>query len=133
MLVWDVLASGLTALGVTVLLCAVLGWRRHERRRWMPSGVLIFSLIFAGAWALGAWLTPFDGHPLSGLYWATYAVSALIVGLAVAAVLPQRVLQQSIERNQPVRLPAPGGQIGGILYWLVMTGLVVMIVRHYVM
>jgi thiol:disulfide interchange protein len=127
----------LTALLIAILM--VTGFLLLIRRSGTQYGKLwLFLIVFVATWAGGVWIRPF-GPPVKGVYWLTFALAGIIAVGLIGLFTPQRPphgRHETLEKLEQVKrseeLQQATTMTLGLLFWLVLSILVLAIVFRYV-
>jgi hypothetical protein len=106
------------------------GLRGHG---WGMGLLFFFLILFLATWAGGLWLTPI-GPLWLGVPWFSYLLVALIIGLLLATLTPDRRLGPSpSDRDLKKRAAARAETLIAVdvLFWFLILGLLIAIVARY--
>jgi hypothetical protein len=124
----------LIALLFALLFTAIFAAGLRKKGPW-ASLVLFFVIIFLATWAGGIWLHPI-GRPVWGVHWMAFLFVGLVIALILAATVPGRQEESSVELVDPNKERAEKkAALGalGILFWVLMVALIVAIIARYVL
>jgi hypothetical protein len=98
------------------------------------AGIFFFFLIlFLATWAGGLWLTPI-GPLWWGVPWLSFFLVALIVGLLLAALTPDRRRRPYARSTEPPgRRQAETAIALDVFFWVLIVGLLIAIMARYFM
>ncbi|MFP4114140.1 MAG: hypothetical protein ACOC2Y_04925 [Spirochaetota bacterium] len=119
----------LVALLVAVLLAALFGGL-FGRRQGAPGFAIVFLLFFLFAWAGGLWIEPY-GPPVFGVYWLPGLVVTLLIFLLLAALAERRPPKSTREVKAEIEARQEAVTALGVLFWVLIGGLIVAIVIAY--
>jgi len=123
----------LIALLFAVLFTVIFAAGFRRRGPW-ASLVLFFMIIFLATWAGGIWLHPI-GRPLWGVHWMAFLFVGLVIALLLAAAVPSRQEESSVELVDPKKEKADRkAALGalGVFFWVLIIALIVAIIARYV-
>ncbi|MDX1571302.1 MAG: hypothetical protein R3200_12530 [Xanthomonadales bacterium] len=123
----EVLFALLLGLIVASLLVGPAG--RRGPGPWSGFG-FFFLILFFFIWAAGVWITPVGPH-FYGASWATFLVSALLLFLLFAALLPPSTPRRHPADPEMVE-PDAAAAVVGVVFWLLLVGLILAIVAAYI-
>ena len=140
MLWLEMLLAATAALPLSLVLVLVFRWERPAREGFWASFVFVFILMTLFTWAAGVWLSPF-GPRTWNLYWAPFGLSALVLALILAAVIPphrrwfQRTRDEAYQlhevRDREGRPPMTVWKAFGLWFWVLAIALIIAIAAHY--
>lgn len=130
------MAEFFVALIVALLVSVLFGYAL--RRRIPRKGFFWFFLILLLAtWAGGMWIGPF-GPTFRGIFWLPFVLVAVLVGLLLAAIAPQRppssrieTLEMLEEIEQKRKLEKLTYISFGVFFWVALFALITVIIVRY--
>jgi hypothetical protein len=112
---------------ILTLLLAV-GFRGQP---WGGGVVFFFLILFLATWAGGLWLTPV-GPLMLGVPWMSFLLVALIVGLILLSMTPDGRRREEPLASKKAAAPAKIAIALDFFFWLLIGGLLIAIMAHYV-
>ena len=135
MIVLDVLVVIVIAMALSLLLTSGFRWRHPRGGESAGSAILFLFLILAFAMlAAGAWLPPL-GPPFWGSSFFTFFLAGLFVVLVILAVAPppRRRPATRAEAIEEIRESEAAGMVFGVLFWILLLGLITVLVLRWIL
>ena len=125
----------ITPLLVALFLAFILTLLLAAGSRGQPWGgglAVFFLILFLATWAGGLWLMPV-GPLMLGVPWLSFVLVALIVGLILVSMTPNgRREEEKPPASESASSPARIAIAVDFFFWLLIGGLMIAIVVHYV-
>ena len=132
----DLAFAFIIALVFTVILVALLGWRRPGYEATWRTAFFVFLLLFLFAWAGGVWLAPF-GPAFYNVYWVPFVVIAVLYALLLLAAAPPRLpgsRTRATTTNTAVQAEREdvAAEAFGLFFWILAVLLLLAVVMFYI-
>lgn len=98
---------------------------------WGMGLLFFFLILFLVTWAGGLWLTPI-GPVWGGVPWFSYLMVALVIGLLLATLTPdRRRIPGDLSAKRKSEARAETVIAVDVLFWLLVLGLLIAIAARY--
>lgn len=132
MLVAELAVTLFIGMVLAALFVFAFGWGRSDTDQAWPALLFFFLIVWMGAWALGAWVTPF-GPLFWGVPVLTFFFIALLFALVLAAAVPAGPRRPYPAAGPPRVDEEASAALGfGVFFWVLLLALLVALVARYV-